>query len=79
MQQPQTATPVATFRNGKIVIDCPTSSASIAYLITDRPIETLNRNDHWQLYTHPLKKEAGKYYYFIAERIGFKTSKILKI
>ena len=73
-KQPRTATPDMTQKGNKILLHCSTKGASIAYKISDKPDEKFTYKDHWKLYTGPLPLKAGKYYYVIAERIGYKES-----
>jgi arylsulfatase A-like enzyme len=80
-KQPRTATPDMTQKGNKIILHCATPGASIAYKISDKPNEKFKYTDKWKLCTGPLPLVAGKYYYVIAERIGFKQSEtvILKM
>ena len=76
-KQPRTTTPFTTQKGNKITLNCDTKGASIAYKISDKPNEKFQYNNHWKLYTEPLIFISGKYYYVIAERIGFKESETL--
>ena len=80
-KQPRTATPDMTQQGNKIILHCATPGASIAYKISDKPDEKFKYTDKWKLYSEPLPLVPGKYYYVIAERIGFKESEtvILKM
>ena len=80
-KQPRTATPDMTQKGNKIILHCATPGASIAYKISDKPNEKFKYTDKWKLCSGPLPLVAGKYYYVIAERIGFKQSEtvILKM
>ncbi|RLD74048.1 MAG: sulfatase, partial [Bacteroidetes bacterium] len=80
-KQPQTSVPKMKQKGSIITLSCDTKGASIAYKISDKPNEKFDYNDHWKLYTKPLTFQSGKYYYVIAERIGYKESEtvILKM
>ncbi len=78
-QQPVTDAPKTKIVKKFITVECTTPGASISYLVSDQPISKLDRNAHWKLYTHAIKKEKGKYYNFVAERIGYKTSRIVSV
>jgi hypothetical protein len=73
-EQPRTSNPKMEQNVDKIILSCDTKGASIAYKISDRPNEKFDYNDHWKLYTKPLILQSGKYYYVIAERIGYRES-----
>ncbi len=66
-------------KNGKYYLNCPTKAASIAYLITDKPVKKLDFDAHWQVYYHPLKLQKGLYLTAVAQRIGFKESVMTSI
>jgi arylsulfatase A-like enzyme len=80
-KQPQTSKPIMTQKGHLISLSCDTKGASIAYKISDKPDEKFEYKDKWKLYTKPLTFQSGKYYYVIAERIGYKESEtvILKM
>ena len=75
--QPKTAAPEMKQNAHLIELSCPTKGASIAYKLADKPGLEFKYTDKWQLYTKPLPLIPGKYYYVIAERIGFKESDVL--
>lgn len=79
--QPRTSNPKMVQKGNLISLSCDTKGASIAYKISDKPNEKFSYNDHWKLYTKPLNFQSDKYYYIIAERIGYKESEtvILKM
>ncbi len=72
--QPRTSNPKMTQKGNIFSLSCDTKGASIAYKIANNPNEKFDYNDHWKLYSKPLTFQSGKYYYVIAERIGFKES-----
>lgn len=73
-KQPRTSNPKIVQKGNLISLFCNTKGASIAYKTSDNPNEKFDYNDHWKLYTKPLTFQNGKYYYVIAERIGYKES-----
>jgi N-sulfoglucosamine sulfohydrolase len=76
--QPKTSSPIVKLNSNKeLVASCVTEGASIAYLISDEKVTTLDRNQAWQIYLKPIKSEANKYYTFVAERIGYETSEMV--
>ncbi|WP_282136372.1 sulfatase family protein [Seonamhaeicola maritimus] len=75
-EQPITANANIEMRNGMVLLSSSTKGASIAYFVSDNPNENLDYNSGWLLYTEPIPAKSGKYIYTIAERIGFKESKI---
>ncbi|PCI08415.1 MAG: sulfatase [Flavobacteriaceae bacterium] len=75
--QPTTAKTDIKKEQGKIILNCDTEGASIAYKIADNPDEKFNYNDHWKLYSKPINIEKGKYLYTISERIGYKESEVV--
>ena len=75
-EQPITKDVIVKNTENKISLSCTTKGASIAYKILDKPNLNLDLNSKWELYTKPLNNEKGKYIYTIAERIGYKSSKI---
>jgi len=79
--QPRTSNPKISQKGNMLSLSCDTKGASIAYKISNKPNEKFDYNDHWKLYSKPLTFQSGKYYYVIAERIGFKESEtvILKM
>jgi N-sulfoglucosamine sulfohydrolase len=77
-KQPKTAAPVVKLNNNKeIIASCITEGASIAFLVSEEKITTLDRNQGWQIYSKPIRSEANKYYTFLAERIGYETSEMV--
>ena len=66
-----------TSKGKNATLSCDTKGASMAYIISDQPIENLDFNSPWQLYTAPIAVENGKLLYTIAHRIGFKASDIV--
>lgn len=65
--KPVTATPIITFKNGKVEINCATEGASIGY-------KTNPKAKSWQVYTAPFKIQSGKKLLVKAHRIGFVPS-----
>ncbi|HHC79259.1 MAG TPA: DUF229 domain-containing protein [Flavobacteriia bacterium] len=70
---------IETPQGQMILLKSPTKGASIAYFISDRAEEKLDFDSGWQLYSKPFTTAKGKYIYTIAQRIGYKESKISKI
>ena len=70
---------IETPQGQMILLKSPTKGASIAYFISDRAEEKLDFDSGWQLYSKPFTAAKGKYIYTIAQRIGYKESKISKI
>lgn len=66
--KPVTATPIITFKNGKVEINCVTEGASIGY-------KTNPKAKSWQVYTAPFKVLSGKKILVKAHRIGYLPSK----
>lgn len=75
--QPKTDDPIVNRTAYEISASCTTEGASMAYLIADADFEP-DFNSGWQLYTKPLKNIKGEYIYFLANRIGYKESNIVK-
>ncbi len=73
-KQPKTLSPILTRKNHQIIATCPTKGASIVYLESNKPLTKIDFEQDWKLYTRPVTPAKDKYYYFIAERIGYKTS-----
>lgn len=70
LEQPSTATPVATAVGSLQSLVCPTEGASIGYRIDGGP---------WRLYTRPFEVQAGALVEAKAVRYGFRESDILRI
>lgn len=77
LEQPTTALPKVKESASSIKLSCDTKGASIAYIISDSLMKTYNYDSKWQLYSKPIPTSKGKYLYIIAERIGFRESKIV--
>ncbi|WP_438989000.1 sulfatase-like hydrolase/transferase [Polaribacter sp.] len=75
-EQPKTAKVTFNQKGKKVELNSTTKGASIAYIISEKSNKKFNYNSNWQVYTKPLQIDKGKYVYAIAERIGFKESKI---
>ncbi len=69
-RQPETAAPALTWRGGRVVVECPTPGAAIAYQLDGRGL----RPDHWLLYTGPLEARPGAVVTAVANRVGFAPS-----
>ena len=79
-EQPITSPVKLSQRNQLIHLTNQTDGSSIAYLFSDNPDIKFDYDLNWQLYTSPISNTAThKYLYVVAERIGFKTSDMLKI
>lgn len=76
--QPQTLAPSVSVKNGKLHVTCNTPSSSIAYLRSNEDNYKLDRNDTWQLYSQPIQCTGGEVIYFIAERIGYRSSELVE-
>ncbi|PWH83282.1 sulfatase [Algibacter marinivivus] len=70
---------VGTPHGKTITLTCATQGASIGYYVSDKPDEKLDLNSRWQLYSKPISVAKGKTIYTIAQRIGFKESKIVSL
>ncbi len=75
-KQPITKNVTVKDKDGKVVLSCKTPGASIAYLIKDEWNEQIDFNSGWQVYHEPITIEEGQILYTMAQRIGFKESKI---
>lgn len=75
-KQPITESVEVKIKNGMASLSTITKGASIAYIISDKPNEKLDLNSAWQLYSKPVKLKKDEVIYTIAQRIGFKESKI---
>ena len=77
-EQPVTASVEIRYDGNIVSLSSSTKGASIAYIISDNPKETLNFDSGWKLYKKPFSVEKGKYIYTMAQRIGFKECDIKK-
>ena len=77
--QPVTLIEDIDIKDGLITLRSKTKGASIAYLISDKKQNKLDFNCPWQLYTKPFPIAKGNYIYAIAQRIGYKESKINEV
>jgi arylsulfatase A-like enzyme len=75
-KQPITESVEVKIKNGMASLSTITKGASIAYIISDKPNKKLDLNSAWQLYSKPVKLKKDEVIYTIAQRIGFKESKI---
>lgn len=75
--QPITATPILTEMDNKIAASTSTKGASLAYLISKKPLNP-NLDSGWQLYQNPVSLSQGERAYFMAVRIGFADSKVVE-
>lgn len=75
-EQPKTASVITIKKENKIVLSCETKAASMAYILSDIPLDSLDFNSGWKLYTAPIKVKPNQYLYTIAHRIGFEASEI---
>jgi len=78
-EQPVTAQVKIHKKDKAYILSCPTKGASIAYLITDKPIKEIDFKDNWQIFYKPVKIPKGKYLTAFAQRIGFKESVVNSI
>ena len=74
--QPVTEAPVAINQSGALVLRSNTEGASIGYQFVD---DSTSLSEQWQLYRSALTIPAGKLLVTIADRIGYKPSKILVV
>jgi hypothetical protein len=72
-----TKAPIVKVKNNQISATTSEKGVVITYLITDKPISSFDKNLDWQIYSNPLIK-TDKHYYFVAERIGWKVSKMVE-
>ena len=78
--QPETSVVKVTQTNKTITLQTTSSGASIAYLFSDQPNLKFDYDLGWKLYSAPLSKPLNKkFLYTVAERIGFKTSEMIKL
>lgn len=70
-EQPITAEPQVTKKDGKLRLNCETEGASIGYRLKGQ------KDGSWNIYIAPLEVENGLNLEFQAHRIGFKPSKIV--
>ncbi|WP_163397442.1 sulfatase family protein [Flavobacterium fluviatile] len=74
--QPQTAKPIISYNQGKLVISCETAGASIGYKVK-------NKNGSWPkswtIYQKPVALPQGTELSVMAHRIGYKASQIVEI
>jgi N-sulfoglucosamine sulfohydrolase len=78
--QPETSVVTVSQTNKIINLQTTTSGASIAYLFSDQPNLKFDYDLGWKLYFAPLSKPLNKkYLYAVSERIGFKTSEMIKL
>ena len=75
-EQPITTSVDLDIVEGLARLTSKTKGASIAYIISDKSNKKLDLNCPWQLYKEPISVEKGKVLYTIAQRIGYKESKI---
>jgi len=68
--KPVTATPIITFKNGKVEINCVTEGASIGY-------KTNPKAKSWQVYTAPFEVKSATTLLVQAHRIGYLPSKTI--
>lgn len=76
-EQPITASVEINQTGNNITLSSPTKGASIAYIVSDYPNESLDFNSGWKLYTGPFSVEKGMFIYTMAQRIGYKESDIV--
>lgn len=75
MVQPVTTNPVFTLNKGKVEITSATKGASLSWQITNKGQKPDEKA--WQIYNEPVLITADQTLYAMAERIGYKSSKIL--
>jgi len=77
MKQPVTAEPVLNLQQNQVTVSCATTGASIAWQIL--PKGEKPKANAWQVYTGPVSLMANQEVYALAERIGYKQSKIVSL
>ncbi|NGP78096.1 sulfatase-like hydrolase/transferase [Balneolaceae bacterium YR4-1] len=76
-QQPETNKPVFKQEGNKITLSSSTKGAEIAFIVSDKELNpTLDSG--WKLYTEPFELSEGDIVYAIANRIGYRDSKIVE-
>lgn len=76
MQQPVTPDPVFVKEKGGIVIKAPIEGSSVSWQLVKAGASPLKNK--WQLYTGPVKPVQGLELIALAERIGYKSSNIVR-
>ncbi len=77
-KQPQACLPKVKVKKGFATITSKEKGVSLAYIISDQPIEpTLDSG--WQLYTKPVELKSGQYLYAMATRLGYRDSEVVMI
>jgi len=75
--QPKTSKPIIMVGKNRIKLTITTRGSSIGYILSDKKLEP-NLDSGWQLYNKPIKVKNEKYFYVIANRIGYKDSDIVE-
>jgi uncharacterized protein (TIGR02145 family) len=68
--QPKTAAPAIAWRDGRVVLDCPTEGSAIAYQVDGRGF----RPGHWLFYDGPFEARRGAVITATANRVGYAPS-----
>ncbi|MGY5354933.1 sulfatase family protein [Wenyingzhuangia sp. IMCC45467] len=76
--QPQTEKVEIIIAKEQVQLNCKTSGASVAYMVSDVEITAVHFDLPWRLYTKPFNVKKGQYIYAIAQRIGYKESEVFK-
>ena len=72
-EQPKTAIPLVTKKDGKLTLSCATEGASIGY----RFVQKDSLETPWQVYQKPIVLEADSQLQLQAHRIGFLASDVI--
>ncbi len=80
LKQPLTLEPEIDLRSGKYFLTGNTPGSDIVFRI-DSVGTMIDERDHWNIYTHPIPVQRGKYLHIRSVRIGYADSKeiILKM
>ena len=72
-EQPEVDIPSIEIQDGQVTISCPTEGASIGYQVLNKEQEP---GHAWQIYSKPFELGSDLKVVAVADRIGFKASKI---
>ncbi|AJR03732.1 sulfatase family protein [Siansivirga zeaxanthinifaciens] len=79
-EQPVTANVTSkikeTSQGKQVTLSTKTKGASIAYILSDTPLKSIDFDSGWQVYNDPVLVQKGQYLYLMAQRIGFRESEI---
>ncbi len=72
--QPVTESPQIHYNRGRVILQCPTRGASLAYQISSDGFGP----EHWILYSGPVEADPGDTLSVVAHRIGYAESKMVQ-